>query len=110
MKINEMKINEMNITNYLSEDLLKEIETEINNKPSFYCVSQDDVEEEFDELMKATKELQDLFNSYSYCDPSTIVEELSNIYMYVDDVKDKLKQYLIDLEFMKIDEDEQSNQ
>ena len=106
MKFNEMKINEMNITKYLSEDLLKEIETEINNKPSFYCVSQDDVEEEFDELMKATKELQDLFNSYSYCDLSTIVEELSNIYAYVDDVKDKLKQYLIDLEFMKIDEDE----
>lgn len=106
MKFNEMKINEMNITNYLSEDLLKEIETEINNKPSFYCVSQEDVEEEFDELMKATKELQDLFNSYSYCDLSTIVEELSNIYTYVDDVKDKLKQYLIDLEFMKIDDEE----
>lgn len=106
MKFNEMKINEMNITRYLSEDLLKEIETEINNKPSFYCVSQEDVEEEFDELMKATKELQDLFNSYSYCDLSTIVEELSNIYMYVDDVKDKLKDYLVDLEFMKIDDEE----
>ena len=105
MKINEMKINEMNITKYLSEDLLKEIETEINNKPSFYCVSQEDVEEEFDELMKATKELQDLFNSYSYCDLSIIVEELSNIYMYVDDVKDKLKNYLVDLEFMNIDDE-----
>ena len=106
MKINEMKINEMNITNYLSEDLLKEIETEINNKPSFYSVSQEDVEEEFDELMKATKELQDLFKEYSYCDLSTIAEELSNIYTYVDDVKDKLKQYLVDLEFMKIDDED----
>ena len=105
-----MKIEEMNITNYLSEDLLKEIETEINNKPSFYCVSQEDVEEELHELMKATKELQDLFNRYSYYDLSTIVEGLSNIYAYVDDVKDKLKQYLIDLEFMEIDEDDQSNQ
>lgn len=101
-----MKINEMNITNYLSEDLLKEIETEINNKPSFYSVSQEDVDEEFNYLMRAAEELQDLFKEYYDYDPLTIIENLSNIYIYVDDVKDKLKDFLVDLEFMEIDEDE----